>query len=200
MTNRKAYITVSLLALIFIVPLLAAWILFKVQPAWLDTGTNQGNLITPPLAFTQLKIFTNQQHLIDKAIASGRWRLLLVTTLPCQKECQDNIYKLRQIYRSFLNKKRQRIVRIWLTYQPIHAERLQQNLVKNYAGMQHYIVDKKQFSLWIKNLPSASRTLKQGAIYIVDPHDNMMMHYPLQVQYKSILRDLRKLLRVSQIG
>jgi hypothetical protein len=39
-----------------------------------------------------------------------------------------------------------------------------------------------------------------SAFYLVDPLGNLMMHYPAQVPPKGVLKDLRKLLKASQIG
>ena len=37
-------------------------------------------------------------------------------------------------------------------------------------------------------------------IYIVDPLGNLVFHYPLQDMGKPVLQDLKRLLKVSQIG
>lgn len=43
------------------------------------------------------------------------------------------------------------------------------------------------------------QALKQG-VYIVDPNGNLVLFYPLDTEPKPVLQDLKKLLKVSQIG
>jgi len=40
----------------------------------------------------------------------------------------------------------------------------------------------------------------QNAIYLVDPLGNLMMRFPPDLEPKSLLKDLKHLLKVSRIG
>ncbi|MGB5671107.1 MAG: hypothetical protein WBM71_11195, partial [Sedimenticolaceae bacterium] len=41
---------------------------------------------------------------------------------------------------------------------------------------------------------------KGGQLFLVDPLGNLMMYYNLEVPAKGMMRDLQKLLKISQIG
>ncbi|HET9843104.1 MAG TPA: hypothetical protein VFP93_00435, partial [Gammaproteobacteria bacterium] len=48
--------------------------------------------------------------------------------------------------------------------------------------------------------PNAKEYLQVGAFYIVDPQGNIMMYYPGDLTMKSVLTDLKRLLKISKIG
>jgi len=59
---------------------------------------------------------------------------------------------------------------------------------------------------WLAQYPGLTRVgvtelagLADG-VYIVDPNGNVILFYPLAVDPKAVLQDLKKLLKVSQIG
>jgi hypothetical protein len=49
-------------------------------------------------------------------------------------------------------------------------------------------------------LLSGSGSPLAAGIYIVDPLGNLVLHYPVDASGKSVLTDLKRLLKVSQIG
>mgnify|MGYP003638997519 CR=1 FL=1 len=200
MSNKKAYFTVGALALIFIGPMLAAWIVFVIQPTWLANTVNRGHLIQPPLNFSQLILHKQNNDAVAKVPGNGKWRMVFVSPLPCGKICQDNIHKMRQVERSFLDKQKTRVDRIWLTYQPIRDGKLLGVLHREYPGMQAYVVSKQQFAAFSKALPSRVKAMQVGYLYFVDPNNNLFMSYAPDAKYKDILKDLTKLMKVSQIG
>jgi hypothetical protein len=49
-------------------------------------------------------------------------------------------------------------------------------------------------------LPGYEQVGKSAKMYLVDPDQNLMMHYPDENQENRVLEDIRKLMKLSQIG
>jgi len=49
-------------------------------------------------------------------------------------------------------------------------------------------------------LPGYERVGESAKMYLVDPDQNLMMHYPEEYEEIRVLEDMRKLMKLSQIG
>lgn len=189
----------GILCIIFGGPVIAAVLLYLWQPDWIDRTTNRGYLIDPPRQFESLQLHTAVGQPV-KQFGQGQWLMVFVTPAPCADVCKQNLYRMQQIYKSFLEKDKPRIARLLLMYQPQPDKGFSQWLATAYPGTQYLVVDSTQFQQLVANLPSAQPALTQGVLYLVDPNGNLMMSYSADAQPKNILNDLRKLLRSSNIG
>lgn len=183
------YFTIIGLIALFLVPFILAYLTYSKGLFLSGHTVNQGQLILPPIDITKLTLKDEMGHPISKQLFLGRWSLLYVTP-QCDERCVKNLYYMRQI-RQATGKNRERVQRVLLTLsdQPI-TKQLKQLLQKEYAGTEHVIATKN-----FKKL-----ALHQSSLYLVDPHGNVMMFYYTDTQPKQILKDLQRLLRVSQIG
>lgn len=181
------------LIMVFLLPFIASWLAFYVFE--LRPGTrNYGELVVPvrPLQFGQL---TNVDGEALSADFWNKWTFVVVDNQGCQEGCRNNLYYLRQL-------------RIALGRD---TERVQNVLLLRGAedpSLRHYLVDFPDLNA-VANTPQellSQFDLKglvtgaQPVIYLLDPLGNLMMSYPADNDPSSILSDMRRLMKVSQIG
>lgn len=138
--------------------------------------TNRGAFVEPPLTATDLGV----REASGKAFsASGIWWLWVVPGGSCDDACRRALHQLRQLH-ALLNKDAVRVRRAIVTETPIDA-----NVVQDYPRL--------------AVLSGSLRGLATG-IYVVDPLGNLVFHYALSDAGEPVLDDLKRLLKVSQIG
>jgi hypothetical protein len=138
--------------------------------------TNKGAFVDPPVSVSDLGLSRADGTLLTEG---GTWWLWVVTEGECQESCAHAVHQLRQLH-ILLNKDSDRVQRALVT-SPDRAP----GLLLEYPGVTH--------------LTGALESLTEG-IYIVDPIGNLVLHYPLDDAGKPVLTDLKKLLKLSQIG
>jgi cytochrome oxidase Cu insertion factor (SCO1/SenC/PrrC family) len=186
---------------LFLLPPLSAWIAW----AYLDTygvssTYNTGTLIQPARPLPRMGLLVNQsQTPYDFAELRGRWFYVIYAGSACTKQCQDQLYITRQI-RIGVNKDTQRIRRLLVTEQPLAAS-LQTSIAKEHPDL--IVVQAASGTeglAWQQPFQEAGFDTSGTAYFLVDPLGNLMMMYDDSMLPKGILRDLQKLLKISQIG
>ncbi len=193
--NRRVIV---LIVLICIIPFVIAWFLAK-NPQLVEgrKKSNYGHLITPPRPFDYNEFFQNPITPAETLPEiKGRWVLLQVSaSASCEEVCQETAYKTRQL-RLMLNKELSRVRRLLLL--PGKGEA---RSIRDLVGVDQ--------TLLIAGLPDALRQrlqeavgapLTEGMMVIMDPFANIMMWYEPGFDPYGALRDLQRLLKVSQIG
>lgn len=143
--------------------------------------TNNGVFVDPPLQLDELGLVTES----GTPITGGEvWRLLVSAQGRCDDVCENALLQLRQLH-ILLNKEASRVRRVLVTDGSIPAA--------------EYLSDYPKAEHMIARPPSAEAQLQRG-IYIVDPLGNLVFYYPLEDAGKPVLDDLKKLLKLSQIG
>lgn len=139
--------------------------------------TNHGAFVDPPVDARALVIVDAQgSPLAD----SETWWLWVVRSEPCDAGCAEALHQLRQLH-ILLNREADRVKRAVVTPAPIDP-----------GGLEQLYPD-------LEFLTGRVEGLTPG-IYIVDPLGNLVFRYPLEAAGKPVLEDLRRLLKVSQIG
>ena len=200
---RRSRTKITLIALISIIPMVLAWILAG-HPEWLGgKTTNYGTLITParPLDYAGLLA----QPISPAGSLSeikGRWVFLHVGIGECPEPCADalyksydSLYKTRQV-RLMLNKEIPRLKRLLL-------------LPPEAPGAGYESIRKNDEDLLLANaspeltetLTAASgQPLRPGMVFLLDPLGNLVLWYQPGFDPYRMDKDLKLLLRVSQIG
>ena len=125
---------------------------------------------------------------------------MLLNPGQCDKNCETWLYNIRQVRRA-TGKHRGRVERIILTFNSERKDpKLHSLLQHEYTGTQHLSTQQSLFTKIIKRNVHADYALKQGTIYVVDPHGNVMMTYRPDASPTDIYKDMERLLKVSQIG
>lgn len=181
--NKATSSRLSLLAvmLVTLVPLVLAFLMYF-QQWWLPSATtNHGQLLMPPQQLEEQYFEYHQEP--EFAQQKQAWSVLIHHQGDCTKICQEHLYTLRQVHLA-LGKEAHRVKRIMLVN---NADQLA-TLAADYPHL--YIVS-----------TSKQQMLSEGpGIYVVDPLGNIMMYYSFEQAGKPILKDLKKLLKNSNIG
>lgn len=138
---------------------------------------NHGEFVQPPLTLAALNIEDSN----GRALTSGEtWWLWVVARESCDSGCADAVLQLRQLH-VLLAKDAARVQRGLVTPRGAPAPAV----LADFPKLQH--------------LQGELETLKTG-VYVVDPIGNLVFWYPLSDAGKPVLEDLKRLLKLSQIG
>lgn len=177
-------------------PMILATIMF--YTGWLNPGghTNRGVLLDPVAPVSQLQLQgAGGTPLADRfgpLQSDSRWMLMVVAG-SCDERCESLLYLARQVNIA-LGKNASRVERAaWLGSMPASlASRWQQD----YGLMERLAPVGDVAPQW----PDGVRPDEQPRILLVDPFGNVIMHYGSEHTGKDMLKDLKHLLKLSQIG
>jgi hypothetical protein len=143
--------------------------------------TNNGAFIDPPLHVDDLGLVTEAGVPVT---AGEEWRLLISVRGDCDAQCEHALLQTRQLH-ILLNKEASRVRRALVSDGSLAADAH----LADYPKAEHLIAR-----------PQLLENRLERGIYIVDPLGNLVFYYPLEDAGKPVLDDLKKLLKLSQIG
>lgn len=183
-----------LLALLFAAPLVAALLVYYLLPQWRPDGTtNYGVLVEPARPLPDKMPLTTAEGLpADLSVFADRWTLVQRTGDECDRSCTERLYLTRQV-RTTLNKDQDRLRRVLIAETPRAASRMREQLAEMHPDLIILADPLDQFRAYF-----ADR--RQHALFLIDPLGNWMMSYPGEIEPKGLQKDLKHLLKVSQIG
>lgn len=199
-SNPRGRAQFLLLATLFFVPLMGSYALYFWFPEYRPTGrTNYGELVDParPLPGT-LRFLDARGGALDLEAFRGRWTYVVTAGSDCEETCLHKLVMTRQV-RLAMNEKRSRIQRVLLVGDAAAAAPLAARLAPEHPDLR-VLVDAGDPGARLADVlqPSAA------AAYLVDPNGNWMMVYPagreLQTDFKGMQNDIKRLLKLSQIG
>lgn len=188
-TQRRARTTIILFLAILLGPALYAHYLFsQANPQTIKTK-NYGELIRPPILLETLSFATPQATDI---LAHRKWSLVLInTTATCDAACEKALYHMRQLHQA-LHKNQSRLQRaVWLNA-AVDNRAIQALITQSYTGTLTFFLN----AIGEPLLP-ADQT---ACMVLVDPLGNIMLRYPLDADPMKVLKDIKHLHAVSQIG
>lgn len=192
--SKKTAIIMALLTLLFVVPFFAAWLTYSKGIFLSGRKVNHGLLLQPPLALSSLSLIHEGQN--NTKPLNGKWVLLYLSISPDDPLLDHNLYYMRQI-RQATGKNRDRIERALVTLTENSA--VETKLQTAFKGTQHFIISQAKYGQFESRLPK-KLALKKGSLYLVDPLGNIILSYAPDAAPKGILKDLERVLKVSQIG
>lgn len=180
--------TVLLLAAICVLPMLAAYVVYV---GWRpEHRVNHGELIaTHSLPSGQLTDLAGKPFSSD--VLRGKWLLVTIQPPSCDERCQRKLYFIRQV-RTAQGENLDRIGRLWLL---AGAEAPDAKLLAEHPGL---LVARAQDPAWLSAFPVKGNAFDH--IYLIDPLGNFVLRYDEDVDPKGMIKDLTRLLKVSQIG
>jgi len=196
-TRRSRHILILLL-LVCLSPVLGSWWLVNFTDMGAARGqVNYGTLIQPPRPLPNLFLF-NPASGTDSTRLHGKWSLVYLLAGPCDNDCEQNLYKMRQLEMA-TGKHSHRVQRVLLSYggeemfsAAEHIMPYERQLV---AQIKPAALGLEIFALTPEDLP-----LSAGRLYIVDPLGNLMMSYGPKAEPAGIIKDLKRLLKYAKIG
>jgi hypothetical protein len=186
---------ILMIALLTIVPFGLAWYYAK-HPQLITRHSNYGTLILPPRTVDYAELLarpiTAPETLPD---LKGRWVLLQVAPAPCGAVCAETLHKTRQS-RLMLNKEIARVRRLLLVPEGPGAvdpgALLKEDETLLVAGASPALLQKLADAL---GKPPA-----EGMVLLMDPLANVILWYEIGFDPYGLVKDLKHLLRASQIG
>lgn len=151
--------------------------------------TNNGELITPQTTVRDIGL-----HLPEE---EGRAWWLWTNAATCDAQCQTAVQKIRALH-VLLNREAGR-VRRGITLGGITLDGITPGGETGGTS---------QATSWLDAYPALHRVklahtsveAPAEGLYIIDPNGNLVLRYDISTDPKLILQDLKKLLKVSQIG
>jgi hypothetical protein len=167
-----------LLGAVFGLPLALAALAY-----WLDwapgTTANYGELVTPPRPLAGPPFDALR----------GRWVLVSFDAAACDAYCERKLYFMRQLRRA-QGKDQDRVERLWVL---TDAAQPRAALLAAIEGTRI-----AREAALAERFPAAAAPTDH--IFVVDPLGNLMMRYPRDPDPSRMLKDLQRLLRLSQVG
>lgn len=180
-----------LVASLFVVPVVTAILLYH-SSDWRPVVNSQGTLIDPPRTLTAAGIAMADGAPAPADVFNGHWSVVH-PAIACDARTEALFEELRRV-RLALDKDAPRVRRVLLHTGGCDGARPPSRdadlLVLDAGGAGG------------ETLLAAFPPAVDGAlgIYIVDPHGNLMMSYPASGSARGLLKDLERLLRLSNIG
>ncbi|MGY0218567.1 hypothetical protein ACWJJH_14470 [Endozoicomonadaceae bacterium StTr2] len=173
---------------------LSTWMYFS---GYVPEGrTNNGSLILPPLEFSRLNL-TSTDIAFGMEELDGRWALMIVPDMTldstCSDDCEQLLYLSRQAHIA-LARESDRVVRLFVQDNGVDKDMA---LEQEHPAMEWLNTDLLKTREYLLQKAKSS---EGSHLYIVDPLGNIMMHYTAEHSGNEILRDIQKLLKLSQIG
>jgi cytochrome oxidase Cu insertion factor (SCO1/SenC/PrrC family) len=198
--QRKGRLKLLLLACLFFGPLVLAWVWYvyadRLAP---HSYGNQGHLIHPARPSDGLSLKAIDGKTLPADLLQHKWSLLYLGKSPCDALCQRQLYFMRQI-RTATGREMDRVQRVYLTDTAPSTTALQR-FQEMHPDLQIAVLPDQDMS-WQRLLRTSDAVDPMTAhrIYLLDPHGNYLMYYEPGEKYEGILKDLKRLLRISHIG
>ena len=195
MNTKTSSYTGYMLFAVFVVPLLIAIAMYVMRGDSADVSTAaHGALIHPAQPIQTLVLQTDNNGLFSLDDIKGKWTYLLYIEDSCNLECEAALFKIRQT-RISTGRERNR-VQLLLATRTEPGASLNPDIVARNPGVVVGLLEE----LSLANEVSEKEKLQSPRIYIIDPNGNLMMKYDDTATSKGMLKDIKKLLKLSNIG
>lgn len=198
MAARRGRIQLLLIFALFLAPPLLAWFAWQhAERHGVGSTSNAGVLVAPARPVDGGALVGADGAALQAGLLRGRWTYVVFSTAGCGASCRDHLYLTRQV-RVAVNKDTSRVQRLLvLTSTP--AATLVEELADGHADL-HIAVLGSDDTNFVAPFRGEGFAPDGRQFFLLDPLGNLMMRYPAEVSGKGVLGDLRKLLKVSQIG
>lgn len=196
--RRRRRVQFVMLALLFMAPVIAAWVAWNyVGDHGVGATSNNGDLVVParPLELLDLRDFDGNP-LNDDAI-KGRWTYVMFAPTGCGEHCLAQAYDTRQV-RTSVSKDMLRVQRLLVVGGDVSADLLA-TLDAEHPDLR-VARSGGQARAFAQQFLSGAHGPDGAGYFLIDPQGNLMMAYGPDVPASGVLRDLRKLLKISQVG
>jgi len=183
------------IALISVVPFVLAWY-YAQHPELIDKTSNYGTLILPSRQIDHAQLVADGVNSTGKVLEQikGRWILLQVSPGHCSTSCTEALYKTHQGW-LMLNKEMPRVQRLLLASTVTQAREvpeIAQDDALLIAGLTPPV---------LQSLTSAiGKPPGEGVVILLDPLGNLVLWYDTGFDPYKLVKDLKHLLKASQIG
>ena len=186
-----------LLAALFFVPLFAAYALYFVWPELRPSGTTNYGVLLPKVQPVPGLLFKDAEGKPQSEEAlKHHWSVVYLAGATCDDACVARVIMIRQI-RLLLADERPRLRRLYITQD---AAALQAAKAK-FGSEQPDLMYLTDTGVAGARAADFFKPTDPNALYLIDPLGNWLMVYPSSKDdYKLILKDIKRLLKLSMIG
>lgn len=190
--RRAGRRNVALLAALFFTPAVAAaWLYFA--SAWRPAARAQhGELLEPPRPLPEIALTLPDGGGAPPGALRGYWHLVYLGDGPCDADCVRSLAELAAV-RLALNQDAGRVRRVLLHAGDCCAPDLAVRAGTDLIVLGAAGPDGAAFLALFPRLPG-------GGIYVVDPLGNLILRYAAADASPGLLKDLKRLLRLSRVG
>ena len=193
--RRKLLLLIGL----FLIPPVAAFLAWNyIGVAGVDTTTNAGTLVAPARPLTIAGLAGANGEPLSPEQLRGRWTFVLFANGGCGERCEQQLYLTRQI-RLGMNKDVRRVQRLLVLDAPPSAA-LRETLQAEHDDLVWAVRDDEAAAALLDAFRGDGFAPSGEQAFLVDPLGNLMMYYRPDVPTRGMIKDLQKLLKVSQIG
>ena len=180
---------------IIVLPMVAAYIMFKTGWGMPTDTINKGMLLTSPQPVSELNLAADDKTLQDLYPAEKKqWRIMVPVSALCEAVCQQNLFITRQVHIR-LAEKAPRVERILLALEEIPAQQKQQ-LLAEHPNILWLNSSQAELASWLADTNAAAMPLDQH-YFLIDQDGFAMMTYNNQHTGQDLLDDLKKLLKYT---
>lgn len=167
-------------------PILLASAMYKWQFWVPESRSYHGELLANGQTRSELGVVNS-----GAAQEETRWQLLITAPEECAADCQQLVYLARQIQIG-LGRESSRATHSLASGAPL-SEAYQSQLQLEYPQLGRFSLDPQRYAQQQQGKPAVQ-------LWIIDPHGNLVLRYDAKADGKSVLSDLRLLLKLSNIG
>lgn len=191
--DKKSQFSGYMLIAVFVVPLLIAIVMYSMRGHMsISAPKSHGSLIHPAQPIEQLNFVANEKNMtLDEF--QGKWTYVLFVDQSCNLECEAALFKIRQS-RLATGREVNRVQSFLMHSQ--NAEFTSNDIQSRFSAIKFSTLKNLVISDEVQN----KEVLKSGNIYLIDPNGNLMMKYDDSATSKGLLKDIKKLLKISNIG
>ena len=187
-TPKSARRTLLILIAITALPMVAAWLTYFFFP---PSGHNSYGTLLQVRPVPEVALVGADGKPFYLKNLRGKWVLINVESAACTERCQYNLFAVRQA-RIMQNREQPRVERVWLVtdgaaVDPKAASLMDGARIVRLAGGDASTV-------------LAGEAGASGRAYLIDPLGNLVLRFPDQPEPKRIAKDLKRLLKASNIG
>jgi cytochrome oxidase Cu insertion factor (SCO1/SenC/PrrC family) len=198
--KRRAQIKLLSILLVFLLPVIAAYIIHK-NPQWQPSSTkNFGVLVKPAVSLRPFSLRTAEGKTYTLDDMRGKWALIYIGGGHCDQDCLLTLTKARD-GRFAQGTEATRINYYYVLTADKYAGDLAA-LKKEYPGLIMLQGDEKDRQALIAQF-RIDKTQNPGSdnrLYLVDPAGTLLLHYPYGFRHIGLMEDLKYLLKWSQLG
>ncbi len=191
--GRKSRMSIILMLMIFVAPMLAAWVVYHYFP---DTvrklgSSNYGTLINPPVKLPINGLSDIEGNPIAGDILDKKWTYVYFNSGECDRACFDHLMLMKNV-RLSQGKEISRMKRLFVVTAGTVDASLQQTLAQ-FPALRTVVLNSEAQR---NQLRAALETtgdpdpLNSGAIYVVDPDAKAMMYYKQEKQVQQAQQGL----------
>ena len=190
-TNKGLLIFAALL-----IPMLAAYFIFKTGIGMPGGTVNKGDLLLPATSIVDLPLRDSSGQVVSPFDGKLQWRMLIAVDGSCDDQCLRQLYVSRQVHIR-LGEKAVRVERWLVNTGAVLPESLQRHLQQEHPRLRIFQTGNIQWRNIFAESSIAQHRLDGSHIYYVDQQGYAMMTYDPTHEGADLLTDIKRLLKYS---